>query len=201
MKKNIGLFGGTFDPIHWGHINLALEIKEKRELQEVWFCPTSINPHKLHQSTGATANQRWQMLNLTLEKIPGFRAIDIEIKRQGPSFTIDTVKQLLMENEEQCSFSLIIGEDAAIDFHNWRQADEIVKLVPIWVGSRLHAAPPHHIKGSTSVQNALTRGWTTTRVMEISATEIRQRVKQGLYCRHLIPPETIDYICKNQLYL
>jgi nicotinate-nucleotide adenylyltransferase len=199
-KKLIGLYGGTFDPFHLGHLNLALEIREKKGLDEVWFCLAKINPHKLNGKTPVSAEHRLKILQLALEGIPGYKILDIEIKREGPSYTIDTLRYLLDKEDTKNSFALIIGQDSVQDFFHWRDAEEIVRLVPLYVGSRKCNIAPGELKGSPVICQALIEGWTPTRVMEISATEVRQRLNQGLYCGHLIPKESLDYIYKNQLY-
>lgn len=91
--KRIGFFGGTFDPIHLGHLNLAVEIMEKRQLDEVWFCPARVNPFK--QDEQATdAFQRLEMVKIAIRDIPFFRAVDVEMSREGPSYTYDTIVEL-----------------------------------------------------------------------------------------------------------
>jgi nicotinate-nucleotide adenylyltransferase len=202
MKKQlIGLYGGTFDPIHLGHLNLALEIREKKRLDKVWFCLAKINPHKRDEKPPVSVEHRLKILQLALEGIPGFEILDIEIKREGPSYTIDTLRYLLEKEGAKNSFALIIGEDSVHDFFRWRDAEEIARLVPLYVGSRKCEIPSGELKGNPVICQALLEGWTPTRVMEISATEVRQRLKQGLYCGHLIPKESLDYIHKNRLYL
>src|SRR5688572_29895158 len=93
MKK-IGIYGGTFDPVHFGHINLALELIEKKKVDEVWFCPVWINPHKLNESPTSYAHRK-QMLQLALHNVPGCSIIYTEEHRKGPSFTLDTIRDVL----------------------------------------------------------------------------------------------------------
>src|SRR4051794_1314404 len=102
MKKKIGLYGGTFDPIHLGHINLAFELMEKKSLDEVWFIPARISPHKMHLHPTSFAH-RVKMLDLALEGIPQFKINEIENQLPLPSYTINTIKAILNEekNREQ----------------------------------------------------------------------------------------------------
>lgn len=199
-KKLIGLYGGTFDPFHLGHLNLALEMREKKALDEVWFCPSKINPHKLNENAPASAEHRLKLLQLALEGIPGCKILDIEIKRKEPSYTIDTLRYLLEREGSTNSFGLIIGDDSVCDFFRWREAEAIARLVPLYVGSRKCDIYAKDLKGNSLICQALLEGCVSTRIMEISATEIRQRIKQGLYCGHLVPKESLDYIYKNHLY-
>lgn len=198
MKK-IGIYGGTFDPFHLGHLNLAIEIMEKRNLDEVWFCPVWISPHKLHQQPLAVEH-RLEMLRLALSDLPYFRLIDIEAKREGPSFTINTLKEL-KEKEPDKQFCLIMGDDAIPSFFRWHQPEIIVKLVPIFIGSRgMSELQLNSLTGDPEIIEAIKQGITPTHIMDISGTEIRRRLAAGLYCGHLLPSKVMDYISKHHLY-
>lgn len=202
-NKHVGIYGGTFDPVHFGHLNMALEILEAHDLDEVWFCPASINPHKV-ENNSVSGSHRLKMLELALEDYPNFGIIDIEIKRGGPSYMIDTLLELI-EGEKHRSypreFSLIIGEDSVPGFFRWRRAAEIVKLVPILIGSRsCSIQQPQALEGDPEICAALKKGMTPTRIMEISATEIRERVQNNLYIGYLVPWKVVDYIYTHHLY-
>jgi len=198
--KTIGILGGTFDPIHFGHLNLAVEILEKWPLDEVWFCPAQCNPFK--EKEGEEAKHRLKMVNLALMPFPKFRAIDIELNRDGPSYTIDTLKQLIEKEKlapERSQFVLLMGGDAAMSFPKWRNAEEIVSLVPLAVGLRLGEIS-HFKEDNTSIAQAIKKGCFPTNQMDISATEIRERLKKRLPCAHLVPKEVLDYIKTFCLY-
>ncbi len=196
--KRIGFFGGTFDPIHLGHLNLAVEIMEKRQLDEVWFCPARVNPFK--QDEQATdAFQRLEMVKIAIRDIPFFRAVDVEMSREGPSYTYDTIVELQKKKEAQ--YSLILGEDALQSFFRWHRVVELVALVPLAIGSRAGAVNLNTLEGPPSVLKAIQAGLTVTREMDISATEVRHRLKSELICDHLVPKEVLDYIKTNHLYL
>lgn len=200
--KHVGIYGGTFDPIHLGHINMALEILEARKLDEIWFCPARMNPHKegKHLTEG---HHRMKMLELALTDLPHFGLVDTELKREGPSYTIDTLRELIEVEKHRSygrKFSLLIGEDAVPGFFHWREAIEIVKLVSIFVARRSCFEKPLELEGDPLICSALKKGMTPTREMEISATEIRERVGLGLYIRHLVPSKVVDYIYANHLY-
>lgn len=198
-ERRIGLFGGTFDPIHFGHLNLAIQMKEYYHLDEVWFCLAKINPHKA-EIQSVPANYRLQMLKLALEDLPGFQIIETELKREGSSYTIDTLRELIAEQSTPIQLFLILGEDSASDFFHWREPKEILKLATPLVARRALLENSTHSQGDTEIQEALKKGMTPTRIMEISATEIRQRVHNGLYIGHLVPSKVIDYIYQNHLY-
>jgi nicotinate-nucleotide adenylyltransferase len=196
----IGLYGGTFDPIHFGHLNLAIEIFEAHGLDEVWFCPAQISPHKLHRQPVASEH-RVKMLQLAIEDIPQFLITTIELERSGPSYTIDTVRALIEKEKLAASpkqFYLIMGDEAIPGFFNWHQPKEIIKLVPILVGRRALVSPT--LEGDSEICAALHQGMTSTSIIEISSQNIRQRLEAEQYCGHLLPVKVLDYIYTHQLY-
>ena len=199
MKK-IGLYGGTFDPIHFGHLNLALEMKEKQRLDEVWFCPAFVSPHRLDEHPLA-GSHRQAMIERAIASIPFFHVVDSELTRAGPSYTLDTLRSLSKEQgEKQVRFFLILGEDSLPGFFHWHQPKEILKLASLLVGTRrreLNGIPP---EADPDIVRAVEKGIIQTRIMEISSTEIRLRLRNDLYCGHLVPKEVLDYIKAHHLY-
>lgn len=191
-----GLYGGTFNPIHFGHLNLAIELKEKCNLDEVWVVPAHLSPLRMDEPF-TPADHRKKMVELAIADIPGFRLLDLELRRPGPSFTIDTLKELLPKAGE---IALLLADDALPDFHRWKDPEGIVRLVPLLIGSRLQELPKDGYRFSSEVARAVEKGRVTTSRMEISATVIRERIKKKLYCGHLLPPKVLDYIYENQLY-
>ncbi len=201
MVKSIGIYGGSFDPIHFGHMNLAIEMLEKAGLNEVWFCPANVNPQKLDELP-ISAEDRLSMLLLGLEGMPGCLILNTEILRPAPSYTIDTIKELLAaeaKKPEGVQFFLILGEDSLEGFPKWKSVDEIVQLVPLLIGCRSYVE-----KIPTSdplLRAAIDKGRVLTRRMDISSSEIRQRISQKRCCRHLLPQKVLDYIHRHELYL
>lgn len=201
--KNIGIYGGTFDPVHLGHISLAFEIMEARLLDEVWFCPAYINPSKEQQKTPTSPEHRLKMLQMAIEKEPRFRINDMELLRQAPSYTVDTLKILVaaqMEKNNPDRFFLIMGEDTAQNFYRWRNPEEIITLATLLIGRRSLIADSEKWHGTIAIQEALRYGFTQTRIMDISSSEIRERIAKKLYCGHLLQEKVLDYIILNQLY-
>lgn len=200
----IGIFGGTFDPIHFGHISLALDMLEKHHLDEVWFCPVSVSPHK-QETPPIAVEHRLKMLQIALEDIYEFQILDIEIKRKGPSYTIDTLRELNeLERKQKYprEFCFILGDDVVKNFCNWHQPEEIIKTAPVFIGRRtLEKIKIQEGTLDPKILEALVKGITDTRVMEVSSTEIRNRIAEGLYCGHLLPAKVLDYIYDNKLYL
>lgn len=198
-KTKIGLYGGTFDPIHLGHINLAVELAELRGLDEVWFCPAQSNPHKT-DIPGGSMSQRMAMVQVAVQDIPNFKVIDNEARRPAPSYTIDTLKEL-KEAYPNNDFYLLLGEDSISGFFRWYQLPELLGIAKIFTGSRTGEFDKNRYSGEDQrVLAALVEGLTQTRLMDISATMIRDRLSRGLYCGHLLPGKVIDYIKQNGLY-
>lgn len=201
-EKKVGLYGGTFDPLHFGHINLAIEIQEAHQLDEIWFCPARLNPHKQESLAPVGADHRYKMLQLALEDIPNFHAIDVELTRDSPSYTVDTLRTLIDIEQKSASprkIYLIIGDDAAQSFFLWHQPEEIIRLAPVLIGRRLVTAMAP-LTGDTAICKVLNEGMTPTHCIEISSTEIRQRLAKRQYCGHLVPAKVLDYIYQNHLY-
>lgn len=194
MVKKIGLLGGSFDPIHFGHLSLAVEMREAHHLDEIWLCPTAQNPLKPEQCA-VTVKHRLQMLHLAAEGIPWIKIIEEEIHRKSPCYFIDTLQQLVSDYPD-VEFSVIIGDDSANTFHLWHKPEEIIKCARLLVGARNGS----NFQGTPAVIKALKMGMTPTRIMEISSTEIRQRLADGLYCGHLVPAKVLDYILTHRLY-
>lgn len=203
MGKQIGIYGGSFDPIHFGHLNLAIEIMEIHQLDEVWFCPAACNPEKNDQIP-ISPFHRLNMLRLAIEEEPRFKVSDIEINRKGLSYTIDTLNELItLQNEKKSPdvFALILGEDAALGFFRWHMPESIVKKVPLLIGSRFSGEKELElIQGSFAIQEAIKKGLTKTRIIEISSKEIRKRLLNKKYCYHLVPGKVMDYIIAHHLY-
>lgn len=200
--KHVGIYGGTFDPIHFGHLNVAIEMLETYPLDEVWFCPAQNNPHKPElQST--SSYHRLKMLEIALADFPQFSIITHELQRDGPSYTIDTLRELIADEKNKTDpfqFFLIIGEDSIPGFFQWRDPKEIIKLVPLLVARRSLIEKPLELHGDPEICKALNKGIIQTHVMDISATRVRNRIRQGLPIGHLVPAKVIDYIYQNQLY-
>ena len=189
--KTIGIYGGTFDPIHLGHLITAQSVKEIRELEKIVFIPAYISPHKQH-AKASNAQHRLNMLKLALDEIPFFECSDFEIKQHTISYTIDTLREYKKHYDE---IDLIIGYDNIFQFHTWKEPDEILKLADLIVLKRKSSHPPQfedkYYHQAVFVQ---------TRGIEISATDIRERVKNGLPINFLVPPAVMEYIYKQNLY-
>lgn len=181
----IGILGGSFDPIHHGHLILGRAAREELGLDTVLFVPARISPHKT-QTRPATAEDRLSMVRLALADEPGFAADDLELRRPPPSYTVDTLRELTARHPGAELF-LLIGTDNAAKFDTWHQPDEIERLARIIVLQRGPETPEHP--------------WPVVRrLVELSSTEIRQRVAEGRSIRYLTPAAVCDYIKARGLY-
>ena len=197
MKKKIGFYGGSFDPIHHGHIQIALQALESSLIDEVLFCPAGVSPFKTHHAPKANGFHRMNMVTLAIEDIEGFTITDEEIKRPGPSYTIDSMLSLQKKNSNH-EFYLILADDQLKGFSLWKEAQRLSKLFPLLIGSRLFSSFDQLPKDFFPVsENHCFFG----PKLEISSTYLRERLKKGLYCRHLTPPKVLDYIHRHGLYL
>ena len=190
MSK-IGIFGGTFDPIHYGHLITAQSVREIRKLDKIIFIPAYISPHKSEAVT-SSPEDRMNMIKIAIEGIDFFDYSDIEIKKGGISFTIDTLKELKKKYDE---IEFIIGYDNIFQFHTWKDPDGIMKLATIVVLKRKSSSPPR-FKDKYYDQAIFVQ----TRGIEISATDLRERVKKDLPINFLVPPKVMEYIYNNKLY-
>lgn len=196
---HIAIYGGTFDPIHNGHLNLARAMMEKHPIDEIWFCPVRYSPHKVGKKVSAMEH-RYKMVEMAIEGDPKFKVVDFEIKRDGPSYTIDTLEEL-HEKHPNKRFSLIIGDDSVKGFFKWRDPEKIVRLADLLVGTRHPDEPLDFPKGAhEEVVAAIKKGITETPVVTISATEIRRRLAEGESIEGLVPQKVMDYIITNRLY-
>lgn len=198
--KRVAIFGGTFDPIHLGHLNLAINLQEEANLDEIWFCPAHLSPHKLDTKPTA-AKHRLAMLEIAIQGHESFRILDWELNRPSPSYTIDTIESLLKDEKlKNHHYSLILSDDAFEHFHRWHRVEEIIKKVTLLIGSRDGLLAEISPNTPLAVLEALKAGVKKTLLMEVSGTLARKRLKSGLYCEHLIPQKVLDYIYRHHLY-
>jgi nicotinate-nucleotide adenylyltransferase len=181
----LGLYGGSFDPIHHGHLILARDAIEQLALDRVIFIPAAVSPHKLDRHP-APAEVRRAMVAAAIAGEPRFALDDSELHRAGPSFTIDTVEQMRARHPG-AEFFYFIGADNIRALHTWRRIDELRELAQFVVFDRDASAAEHGFP-------------TLDRRIDISATEIRQRVARGDSIRYLVPEPVNALIENHQLY-
>jgi nicotinate-nucleotide adenylyltransferase len=191
----VGIMGGTFDPIHIGHLIAAQCAYEQAGLDEVWFMPTHVPPHKQHAPI-ASPQQRWDMVCRAVEGESHFRPSDMELKKGGVSYTYDTVSRLIDEFPGH-HFYYIIGADMVQYLPNWYQIEELVRLV-----SFIGLQRPGYVLNMEVLPEAVRRAVTLVPMplIELSSTSIRQRKSEGKTIRHTVPDHVFEYIEVNGIY-
>ncbi len=187
----VGVFGGTFDPIHAGHLITAATVKEIRKLKKIIFIPAFISPHKTEIKT-SDGERRLEMVRRAIGGYDYFEVSDFEIKSGGVSYSIDTLKMLKQKFE---NIELIIGYDNILKFNTWKQPDDILKLAKLVVLNRKVKTEP---KIKDKYYNSAV--FVNTPFIEISATDIRERVRTGKNIDFLVPKNVKQYICDHNLY-
>ncbi len=191
--RKIGILGGTFDPIHIGHLVLAEQVKEKLKLDQVIFIPCFSPPHKRGRKL-SPAKDRFHMTQLALKGNPFFSVSDIELKRKGLSYTVDTLKQLKnLYSDSQIYF--LTGSDVLNEIHTWKDPEKIYKLVKVVIATRpgFDEFDPENHFAKKSIIVKITG-------VDISSSQIRERVKKGQSIKYLVPLKVEEYIKKEKLY-
>lgn len=196
----LGIYGGTFDPIHYGHLMLAEQCREQCELDEVWFVPAAQPPHKL-DVTISSAKARCEMIEFAIAGHPQFRLSRIEIERTGPSFTVTTLEQLQAEDASRELF-LLIGADSLHDLPQWREPQRIQELSTVVAVNRGGQLQPDRLLLEQRLGSAEAARLRFVQMpgMDLSASDIRQRSAEGRSIRYLVPRAVETYIAQNHLY-
>jgi nicotinate-nucleotide adenylyltransferase len=189
----LGVFGGTFDPIHFGHLRAAENALEGLELDRVAFVPAGTPPHRAEPSSSAL--DRYAMTALATAGHPRFAVSDVELRRDGPSYTVDTVAALRRENPDALVF-VIVGSDTFPEMTTWKEHERLMELCTVAVVARPGEG------SETGAGGELRKG--VARVegpgLAISASAVRSRVRQRKSVRYLVPDAVADYIEKRALY-
>lgn len=192
MPQKIGILGGTFDPPHLGHLIVAQEVQEKLKLDRIFLIPTSLPPHKKKVEI-SPAIHRLRMVQLATQDNPNFKVLDLELKRKGHSYTVDTLKDL-RKNYLDTHFILILGTDNLNQIHTWKKPQEIFKLSKVVFITR-----PGVTLDKTSKWLSRNR-LLEVKEIDISSSDIRGRIKKGKSIRYMVPEEVLKYIKKHKLY-
>ena len=214
----VGIFGGTFNPIHYGHLRAAEEVRENLELDKVLFIPSGKPPLKTKDI--ADARHRYEMTGIAIKNNPFFRLSDIEGRLKGKSYTVKTIEGLRALNPET-EFYFILGIDAFLDIPNWWQPERLITATHFIIISRpgfrftdLQMSPYMKISKAilkrlddkeTAMHRAKLRSNMNAVLVRlarigISSTEIRKLIEQGKSIKYLLPAEVQSYIIKNKLY-
>ncbi|WP_352423199.1 nicotinate (nicotinamide) nucleotide adenylyltransferase [Proteiniphilum sp.] len=193
QKQQIGIFSGSFNPVHAGHLILANYICEFTELDEVWFVVSPHNPFKEREDL-LDDDMRLEMVRLALEKYDHMIASDVELHMPRPSYTIDTLERLRSEYPDK-NFTLIIGSDNWKQFPKWKESQHLIKNYQVLVYPRLgeEVVIPEELTGSVRLVEAP--------IVEISSTFIRESIRNGKNMRAFLPPKVYDFIVRNGIYI
>lgn len=190
----IGILGGTFDPPHMGHLIVAEHVRDRLGLEKILFIPAVIPPHKQKRADITSPEVRLEMLRLALAGNPEFEASDIEVRRGGVSYTVDTLKELRLRHPSDALF-LMIGMDNVAEFHLWKDPEMIMRIAHVVVMTRPGFQPENAAQGVMKSMSVC-----DVPEIEISSREIRNRVRGGQSIRYLVPTTVLDFIAENRLY-
>jgi nicotinate-nucleotide adenylyltransferase len=200
-RPQIAIFGGTFDPIHMGHLAIAEGIRDRCGLDEVWFMPAGAPPHKVGRQQISPVQHRVNMVRLAIAGNPRFVCSTLEADEPGLSYTVDTVERLQAQFPDK-RFCLITGTDAILHIETWKDYQRLLRLVPFLVATR-----PGYRRGSWLDLAARLGPDLTAQVtfvelpgLDIASSELRSMVGQGLSVRYLVPEAVFDYIESHGLY-
>ena len=199
-RTRLGVFGGTFDPIHIGHLVAAEAARDAFQLDRVLFVPAARPPHKLGQ-VRATPEQRLQMTILATADNPAFAVSRLEIDRPGPSYTIDTLRDLAAENAG-CHLHFITGADAVLELASWREPEALLDVAEFIAVARPGAAAERVAAFAATLGRRGARiRYLAIPAIDISSHELRSRVRAGQSIRYLVPAEVAEYILREGLYV
>lgn len=201
IGKRLGLFGGTFDPIHLGHLLLAERARETLALDQVLFMPARIPPHKLHQAI-TPGPVRLEMIRLAIAENPAFAVSGLELARQGPSYTVDTLRSLRAQGPDDQLY-LLVGSDTLRELPTWHAPESIARLARIAVARRpgepIVELPPVPA-GDKLVPWTMAEHVIEMPLIELSGRELRERVRSGRSIRYAVASSVEAYILANGLY-
>lgn len=202
LKQRIGIFGGTFDPVHLGHLIMADQCREQAELDQVWFIPAARPPHKQDRPLTGFVH-RAEMLALAIAGMPAFRVDELEKDRPGPSYTAETLQELQGRHPDT-RFALLLGSDCLPDLPGWKNPTRIIELAELLVFSR----PGWSLRAEEEVRQSLNLAAETpfrlrvihAPLIDIASHDLRERVAHHRSIRFLVPRAVECYIEEKKLY-
>lgn len=198
-NKKVGIMGGTFDPIHTGHLVVANEVLNFYGLDEIIFIPAGDPPHK--KGTAANSFDRYVMTEIAVLSNDRFMVSDMEIKKEGKSYTLDTLTELTQKYPD-AEFYFITGTDAVIELPSWREPEKLLKLCKFVAVSR----PGISMEDAWTKISEINKKYNScielfqAPMLQISSTDIRHRLMEGKSVKYLLPESVEQYIIKNNLY-
>jgi nicotinate-nucleotide adenylyltransferase len=202
VRQRVGLMGGTFDPIHYGHLVAAEEARVAFDLSKVIFVPSGRPPHKIDQTISG-GSDRYLMTMLAVLGNPHFDISDTEIRREGPSFAIDTVREFRDAYPEGTEFHFITGADACLEILGWKDSSQLLAECRIIAATRPGIPSSHLREEIARLYPGVSDRFSVLEVpaLAISSTDIRSRVRAGRSIRYLVPELVRQYIERQGLYV
>ncbi len=209
--KRVGLLGGTFDPVHCGHLELAGKAKDKFGLEKVLFLPTASPPHKMVGNV-ASFEHRVEMIRLAIENHPQFALLEIESKIPAPNYTIDTLSLLLRKSEGEKEFVFIIGIDAFLEIHLWKNHDRVLRSIHFIIAARAgyrrdelldylellkYKKNGNHWYNDASLKKIY---YLDCDITDVSSSEVRLKLAKGESLDNVVPSSVRRYISRYNLY-
>lgn len=196
----LGLYGGTFDPVHLGHLLLAEQCREQCALDEVWLIPAHQSPHKVGQ-TLTPGKARLEMLQLATAGLGRFVVSDLELRRGGPSYTVETLQQL-HDDDPRRELFFLIGADSLRDLPTWREPRRIAELATLVAVNRGDRPLPDMAALTAALGEEIARRvrLVTMPGLDLSSSDIRHRIRTGRSIRFMTPRAVEAYITQHQLY-
>jgi nicotinate-nucleotide adenylyltransferase len=198
VKRRIGIIGGTFDPIHIGHLVIAEEALTELQLEKVIFIPAGNPPHKPNEPI-TDAAYRLAMTKLAISGNPAFEVSTIEMERKGPSYTVDTIEELRATFGEDVDLFFIMGVDSVLEIPTWHQPGRILSMCIVAAATRpgCNESKARQVLPVDFLDRIV---FLRTPGVDISSTELRNRIALGKSIRYLVPHSVEDYIHNNKLY-
>ena len=193
--RRIGLFGGTFDPPHLGHLCIALWARGRLRLDEVVLVPAGQPPHKAGRPVTRAAH-RLAMTRLAVKDLEGFRVSTLEVRRRGPSFTVDTLRAW-RRAQPRARLYLILGADGLAEFRSWHEPAEIARLATLVVAGRPGSRRSHALHPGIPHARVL---WLDNPTLAVSSSAVRARARRGLSLAHDVPGSVARYVARHRLY-
>ena len=190
-KSALAYFGGTFDPVHIGHVNLVVRLKEIAQVDKVLVAPSPYTPHKKHELPIASIEHRKRMLEIAFQNVSGVE-IQVLEEGEGPFYLVDTAKKHLPSGT-----TLFFGEDVLENIGSWKNVKELFALAKPLIGTRNHEG---YDLPEGELGALLREAIVPIAAYSISSTEIRERLANKNFCEHMVPGKVLDYIYENSIY-
>ena len=199
VRKGLGILGGTFDPVHMGHLHMAEAVYERMQLEQIMFIPAYVAPHKVGLDF-APAEERFRMTQLAVEPYSQFIVSDIELRRSGVSYTIDTVRELSQIYADR-ELYFIIGADSVVQLHTWNNIYDLLELATFVAAGRPgYEGVMEQVVATLGAEAAKRIVLLDTPEYDISSTDIRTRIRSGQSLAGLVPSVVEEYIHSHGLY-